>query len=119
MFHGDNFLFSNASLQITNAFSDIGRPRRCTLARLGAIDLRAQTQIPSVLRSDTPKQVGAKGQTAPHLAIRSKRASLSYSDFLLQSVHQAVPPEEGAGVALSFRQATDGQEHEYEVRRKW
>jgi hypothetical protein len=53
------------------------------------------------------------------LAIRSKRASLSYSDFLLQSVHQAVPPEEGAGVALSFRQATDGQEHEYEVRRKW
>jgi hypothetical protein len=37
-----------------NDFSDIGRPRRCTLARLGAIDLRAQTQIPSVLRSDTP-----------------------------------------------------------------
>jgi hypothetical protein len=29
--------------------------RRCTLARLGAIDLRAQTHIPSVLRADTPE----------------------------------------------------------------
>src|SRR5215468_1444693 len=60
-FNGDNTVFSNASLhsRITNAFSDIGRPRRCTLARLGAIDLRAQTQITSVLRSARPKQVDA------------------------------------------------------------
>ena len=28
-----------------------------SVARLGAIDLRAQTQIPSVLRTDTPTQV--------------------------------------------------------------
>jgi hypothetical protein len=41
-FHGD---------RITHAFSVIGRPRSCTLARLGAIDLRVQTQIPSVLAS--------------------------------------------------------------------
>jgi hypothetical protein len=41
---------SNASLhsRITNAYSDTGRPRRCMLARLGAIDFRAQTQIPTV-----------------------------------------------------------------------
>jgi hypothetical protein len=60
-FHGDNSVFSNTSLhsRITNAFSDIGRPRRCTLARLGASDLRAQTQIPSVLRSDTPTHFAA------------------------------------------------------------
>jgi hypothetical protein len=55
-FHGDSSVFSNASWhsRITNAFSEIGSPRRCTLARLGASDLRAQTQIPSVLRTDTP-----------------------------------------------------------------
>src|SRR5215469_9252631 len=43
-------LFSNASLhsRITNAFSDIGRPRRCTLARLGAIDLTG-ARIPAWL----------------------------------------------------------------------
>ena len=34
--------------------------RRCTLARLGAIDLRAQTQIPSVLRSDIHEGASVK-----------------------------------------------------------
>ena len=45
--------------------------RRCTLARLGAIDLRAQTQIPRVLRSDTPEQLGAERPTCPWLAARA------------------------------------------------
>ncbi len=49
----------------------------------------------------------------------SKRASLSYDDFLIQSIHHGIPPEEGAGVALSFRSISDGLEHDYEVRRDW
>jgi DNA sulfur modification protein DndD len=49
----------------------------------------------------------------------SKRASLGYSDFLVQSIHQGVAPAEGAGVSLAFRYATDGQERDYEVRRTW
>ncbi len=49
----------------------------------------------------------------------SKRAALSYEDFLRASVHHGVPDEEGAGVALAFRYATDGQDHRYEVRRAW
>jgi hypothetical protein len=55
-FPADSAVFSNASLQsrTTKAFSDIGRPRSCTLARLGATDLGAQTQLLRVLRSDTP-----------------------------------------------------------------
>src|SRR5262249_30168127 len=54
--------FPNASLhsRITNAFSNTGRPRSCTLARLGAIDLRAQTQILSLLRSATA-EVNSRG----------------------------------------------------------
>src|SRR5581483_10777441 len=49
----------------------------------------------------------------------SKRAHLAYDDFLLQSIHHGVPPDEGAGVWLSFRYATDGQPHTFEVRRDW
>jgi DNA sulfur modification protein DndD len=49
----------------------------------------------------------------------SKRLSLSYSDFLLQSIHHGVNPAEGASVALAFRYAADGEEHDYEVRRSW
>src|SRR5437868_14690968 len=49
----------------------------------------------------------------------SKRANLSYHDFLIQSIHYAAAPMEGAGVALSFRYATDGEEREYEVRGNW
>jgi DNA sulfur modification protein DndD len=49
----------------------------------------------------------------------SKRLSLSYDDFLLQSIHHGVSPYEGAGVALSFRYTTDGEPHDYEVCRDW
>ena len=49
----------------------------------------------------------------------SKRINLSYEDFLLQSVHQGVAAEEGAGVTLSFRHTNDGENHDYEVRRDW
>jgi DNA sulfur modification protein DndD len=49
----------------------------------------------------------------------AKRASLAYTDFLVQSIHHGVSPADGAGVALAFRSASDGQEHDYEVRRSW
>jgi DNA sulfur modification protein DndD len=49
----------------------------------------------------------------------SKRAALSYEDFLEQSVHHGIPPEEGAGVTLSFFYARDGENYEYEIRRDW
>jgi len=55
-FNGNNSVFSNASShsRITNAFSDIGRPRSCALARFGTIRHRAQAEIASARRSDTP-----------------------------------------------------------------
>ena len=49
----------------------------------------------------------------------SKRANLSYEDFLRQSIHQGVSPALGASIALSFRYRDDGEEHLYEVRRAW
>ncbi|HEX5273059.1 MAG TPA: DNA sulfur modification protein DndD [Gemmataceae bacterium] len=49
----------------------------------------------------------------------SKRSGLAYDDFLRQSIHQGTEPADGAGVNLTFRYVTDGQEHVYEVRRAW
>src|SRR5215471_13824487 len=49
----------------------------------------------------------------------SKRASLSYDYFLLQSIHHGVAPFDGAGVTLSFRHSSDGEPHDYEVCREW
>src|SRR5215469_10293923 len=49
----------------------------------------------------------------------SKRANLSYDDFLRECIHRAVEPGEGATVALSFRHAAEGEEHLYKVRRSW
>ena len=49
----------------------------------------------------------------------SKRSQLSHDDFLRQSIHHGVPPNQGAGVALSFRYAADGEEHLYDVCRSW
>jgi DNA sulfur modification protein DndD len=49
----------------------------------------------------------------------SKRSSLGYEDFLRESIHHGVPPEQGAAVTLAFQYTTDGEPHEYEVRRSW
>src|SRR4051794_4569721 len=49
----------------------------------------------------------------------SKRSNLAYDDFLRQSIHQGTDPADGAGVTLTFRYVSDGQEHQYEVRRAW
>ena len=51
-FHGNNSVFSKASLPSRiNTFSDIGLP-------LSAIDLRAQTRVPSMLKSDKLQRCG-------------------------------------------------------------
>src|SRR5581483_4318929 len=49
----------------------------------------------------------------------SKRASLSYDEFLRASTHLGTPEGERAGVGLVFRYALDGQEHLYDVERTW
>lgn len=49
----------------------------------------------------------------------SKRVNLSYDEFLRQSIHHGVSGDEGAGVSLSFRYASAGEEHLYEVCRNW
>jgi DNA sulfur modification protein DndD len=49
----------------------------------------------------------------------SKRADLSYEEFLRASTHHGAAEGEHAGVGLTFRYALDGQEHLYDVRRTW
>jgi DNA sulfur modification protein DndD len=49
----------------------------------------------------------------------SKRANLSYEDYLRQCIHEGAAPAEGAAVALSFRYAADGEECVYDVARSW
>jgi DNA sulfur modification protein DndD len=49
----------------------------------------------------------------------SRRANRSYEDFLLESIHHGVSPEQGAGVSLAFQYTADGESHDYEVRRDW
>src|SRR5262249_60083338 len=49
----------------------------------------------------------------------SKRSNLAYDEFLRQSIHHGVPGSQGAGVAVSFRHASGGEEHVYEVSRSW
>jgi DNA sulfur modification protein DndD len=44
---------------------------------------------------------------------------MSYEDFLRESIHHGAPANEVAGVSLSFRYATDGEEHLYDVGRTW
>src|SRR5262249_20740639 len=79
-FNGNNSIFSNASShsRITNAFSDIGRPRSCALARFGTIRLRAQAEIASARRSDTPTPGSCTEWTREFLPSRPRldRASL-------------------------------------------
>ena len=59
---GDSSVFANGSLhcRITNAFSDIGRPRSCALAPLGPIHRRAQTEVASARRSDIHEEASVK-----------------------------------------------------------
>ena len=49
----------------------------------------------------------------------SKRTGLTYDDFLRKSIHHGVSDAQGASVSLSFRYASGGDEHVYDVRRSW
>jgi DNA sulfur modification protein DndD len=49
----------------------------------------------------------------------SKRGDKSYEQFLRESINHAVDPSEGAAIRLTFRYASDGQEHVYAVTRSW
>jgi DNA sulfur modification protein DndD len=49
----------------------------------------------------------------------SKRANLSYDDFLRECIHHGLEEREPAAVALSFRYATEGTERLYDLCRTW
>jgi DNA sulfur modification protein DndD len=49
----------------------------------------------------------------------SKRAGLGYEEFLRRSIHHGVEESEGAGISLSFRHASHGDQHLCEVSRSW
>jgi len=49
----------------------------------------------------------------------SKRNNQPYEQFLRECIHRRVEPSDGASVGLSFRYASDGEEHLYEVSRRW
>ncbi len=49
----------------------------------------------------------------------SKRAGLAYKEFLRRSIHHGAKELEGAGVSLSFRYASQGEEHLYDISRSW
>ena len=49
----------------------------------------------------------------------SKRRDQPYEQFLRESVHHGADPAEGAAIELSFRHASQGEEHLYEVTRSW
>ncbi len=49
----------------------------------------------------------------------SKRIGLAYDEFLRKSIHQGVNERKGACVSLSFRYASAGEEHLYEISRSW
>lgn len=49
----------------------------------------------------------------------NKRVGLPYEDFLRECIHRGVEPAEGASISLSFRYASQGKDHLYEVCRRW
>ena len=53
------------------------------------------------------------------LAQTSNRGSLPYNAYLDKCIHSSVPRDEGASVGITFRYASDGLEHQYNVRRLW
>ena len=49
----------------------------------------------------------------------SKRGEKSHEQFLRESIHHGADESEGAGIELSFRYASEGQDHLYTVSRAW
>lgn len=49
----------------------------------------------------------------------SKRGDKGYEQFLRESIHHGADEREGASIELSFRYASEGQDHLYTVSRAW
>jgi DNA sulfur modification protein DndD len=49
----------------------------------------------------------------------SKKANITYDEFLRDSINRGVAISTGASVALDFRITRDGEEHAYQVHRAW
>lgn len=49
----------------------------------------------------------------------SNRGTLSYDEFLLRSINDAVDPREGASIEISFSHTSEGVDEHYNVRRTW
>lgn len=49
----------------------------------------------------------------------SNRGRLSYKDFLKESIHRGVNPEEGASITLRFHRMLEGNVHHFELQRHW
>lgn len=60
-------------------------------------------------------QLGFYGKKAK----TSNRSSLSYRDYLAESIHRGADPGEGASITLHFTRMTEGRVHNYELQRLW
>jgi len=49
----------------------------------------------------------------------SNRGNIAYDKFLLKCINRDVPQTEGAGLEVSFRQHSRGEEHAYRITRTW
>jgi len=49
----------------------------------------------------------------------SKRDGTTYEAYLRQCINRGVAPKDGASIALTFLYVSEGEQHEYEVRRSW
>lgn len=52
-------------------------------------------------------------------AAGSRQNGHGYEDYLKRCIHRSINPRDGASVEVAFRSTTDGNEHEYRVRRSW
>ena len=49
----------------------------------------------------------------------SNRGRLGYKEYLRACIHHDADPGDGAAITLGFRRWTDGEPHDYELRRAW
>ncbi|AGA91424.1 DNA sulfur modification protein DndD [Thioflavicoccus mobilis 8321] len=49
----------------------------------------------------------------------SNRGRMGYKDYLRSSIHRGADLSDGASITLSFRRYSEGEPHDYELRRAW
>src|SRR5262249_38576838 len=86
---------------------------RGSLARFGLIDMRAQTEVPSALRSDTPTRVFkrivvAKGRLGKHDARSAIRLTLACTLRILSQAENRLLPRTGAAQSEQSRSPIPG-----------